>query len=137
MSAHVQEAGTGVDRRLRAVVAVTAVVTAVGMLWLVQVAVGAGVAHRTVRVDNQAGLPLQLDALDAGGGRLGLGEAKPRTTSSFQEVADPGGAWTFVASYGGQEVWRQDMTGRELTDRDGTVQVPAAATAGLERQGYR
>jgi hypothetical protein len=137
MSVHVQKTGSGVDRPLRAVVAVTAIVTAVGMLWLVQAAVGAGLARRTIRVDNQAGLPVQLDALDGRGGRLGLGEVEPRTTSSFQEVADPGGAWTFVATYGGQEVWRQDMTGRELAGRDWTVRVPAAATAELERQGYR
>jgi hypothetical protein len=137
MSVHVGQADTGVDRPVQVVVVVTAVLTAIGMLWLVQAAVGGGFPHRTVRVDNQAALPVQVDALDAGGGRLGLGVAKPRATAAFHEVADPGGPWTFVATYGGEEVWRQELTRRELAGRDWRVQVPAEATAALERLGHR
>jgi hypothetical protein len=80
---------------------------------------------------------MQVDAVDGGGARMGLGEAGPRATTTFQEVADLGTPWTFVASYGGREVSRQTLTGRELADRGWTVQVPAAAAADLERQGYR
>ena len=42
-----------------------------------------------------------------------------------------------MVSYGGQEVERQRVSGRELADRGWTVQVPETATAELERQGYR
>jgi hypothetical protein len=137
MSVGLRRPDTEVDRPLLALVAVTAVLTAVGMLWLVRAAVGEGVAYRTIRVDNQAALPVQVDVVDGGGGRMGLGEAGPRAASTFREVADPGRSWTFVASYGGREVARLTLDGRELAGRGWTVQVPAAATAELERQGYR
>jgi hypothetical protein len=136
MSVSLRRPEAEVDRALLALVAVTAVLTAIGMLWLVRAAVGEGVAYRTIRVDNQGALPVQVDATD-GGGRMGLGEAGPGATTTFQEVADPGPSWTFVASYGGREVARQTLSGRELAGRGWTVQVPAAATAELERQGYR
>jgi hypothetical protein len=42
-----------------------------------------------------------------------------------------------VATYGGEEVWRQELTRRELAGRDWRVQVPAEATAALERLGHR
>jgi hypothetical protein len=89
-----------------------------------------------VRVDNQATLPLQVDAVD-GGGRLGLGEAGPLATATFHQVADLGRTWTFEVTYGGREVSRQTITGEELAGRDWTIRVPAAATADLERQGFR
>ncbi len=39
--------------------------------------------------------------------------------------------------YGGQELLRQTIDGRELAGRGWTVQVPEAATMELEHQGYR
>jgi hypothetical protein len=119
---------------VQAVVAVTALLTALGMAWLVQAGIGDEPTYRTVRVDNQASLPLQVDAVD-GAGRLGMGEAGPRATASFDEVVDLGRTWTFVVTYGGREVSRQTITGEELAGRDWTIQIPAAATAALERQG--
>ena len=93
--------------------------------------------YRTVRVDNQAALPVQVDVAGPGGGRLGLGTAGPRATTTFAEVADPGGTWTFVVSYGAQELLRQPVSGQELAGRDWTFQVPDDVTMELERQGYR
>jgi hypothetical protein len=117
---------------------VTVTVVAIGALSLVRAALGGRVAgYRTVRVDNQAGLPLQVDVVDAGGGAMGLGKAGPRSTTTFWEVADLGRQWTFVAGYGGREVARQTLTGRELAARGWTVQIPAQATADLEAAGFQ
>jgi hypothetical protein len=137
MNVRVRPNGAGTDRPV-AVVAITAVVlTAIGAVWLAQAALGGRPAYRTVRVDNRAAVPLQVDAVGANGGRLGLGEAGPRTTTTFSEVADQGATWTFVVSYGGGEVLRQTVSGQELAGRGWTVQVPEDITMELERQGYR
>ena len=75
---------TGLDRPtatgdpvVRAVLAVTAVVTVIGILALLRAA-GGGVDHVTVRIDNQAGLAVQVDALDAFGDRVGWARPNPR-----------------------------------------------------------
>ena len=118
MNVRIERPGTGTDRPVQILLAVTVAVAAIGALSLVRAALGDRVGgYRTVRVDNQAGLPLQVDAVDATGGTMGLGEAGPRLATTFQEVADLGRAWTFVASYGGREVARQTLTGRELAAR--------------------
>jgi hypothetical protein len=137
MSVRVRPDGTGIDRPALAVALLAVVVTAVGALWLVSSAVGGRPDYRTVRVDNRAALPLQVDAVAGDGGRLGLGLAGPRATTTFREIPDLGGTWTFVLSYGGQELWRQAVAGRELAGRGWTVQVPDDVTLELERQGYR
>ena len=63
------------DPVVLAVLAVTAVITVTGILALVRAAVGGGVDHVTVRIDNQAGLAVQVDALDPSGADVGdLGE---------------------------------------------------------------
>ena len=137
MSVRVRPNGAGIDRPVLVLAVAAVVVTVLGALWLVRAAVGGRPDYRTVRVDNQAALPLQVDVAGADGGRLGLGLAGPGATTTFREVADPGGTWTFVVSYGGQEVWRQAVGGRELAGHGWTVQVPDAVTLELERQGYR
>jgi hypothetical protein len=137
MSVRVRPGGTEVDRPVLAVAVLAVVVTAVGALWLASSAVGGRPSYRTVKVDNQAGLALQVDASGRDGGRLGLGLVDPEAVTTFEEVVDLGGSWTFVVSYGGQEVWRQEVDGRELAGRGWTVQVPAEVTLALERQGYR
>jgi hypothetical protein len=137
MSVRVRPSGAEIDRPLVALSLLAVVVAALGALWLVPTAVGGRPDYRTVRVDNRAGLPLQVDAAGSDGGRLGLGQAAPRATTTFQEVADPGESWTFVVSYGGQELLRQAVSGQELAARGWTVQLPEAATVELERQGYR
>lgn len=137
MSVRIERPGTGTDRPVQVLVAVTVAVAAIGVLFLVRAALGDRVGgYRTVRVDNQAGLPLQVDAVDAAGGAMGLGEAGARSATTFQEVADLGREWTFVASYGGREVARQSLAGRELAARGWTVQIPARATADLEAAGF-
>jgi catechol 2,3-dioxygenase-like lactoylglutathione lyase family enzyme len=76
-------------------------ITIVGTLALVRTAVGGRVDHVTVRVDNRAGLAVQVDALDASGDRVDLGEDEAKTLTSFQEIPDIGERWTLVAAYGG------------------------------------
>jgi hypothetical protein len=138
MNVRIQPPETGTDRPVQVLAAVAIAVAAIGMLSLMRSAIGDMTAdHRIVRVDNQTGLAIQVDALDAAGGRMGLGLAGPRSTASFQEVLDLGRAWTFVASYGGQEVARQELTGSELAAAGWTVRIPARATADLEAAGFR
>jgi hypothetical protein len=137
MSVRLRSAGTAIDRPVLAAALLAVVVTAVGALWLGQAALGGRPDYRTVRVDNQAALPVQVDVAGADGGRLGLGVAGPRATTTFREVADPGGTWIFVVSYGGQELLRQPVSGQDLADRDWTFQVPDDVTMELERQGYQ
>jgi hypothetical protein len=137
MSVRVRPNGAGIDRPVLVLAVVAVAATALGALWLARSAVGGRPDYRTVRVDNQAALSLQVDAVDGDGGRVGLGLAGPQATTTFQEVPDLGGTWTFVVSYGGQEVWRQAVGGRDLAGRGWTVQVPDTVTLGLERQGYR
>jgi hypothetical protein len=137
MSVRVRPNGAGVDRPVLVLAVAAVAVTALGALWLAMAAAGGRPDYRTVRVDNRAALPLQVDAVDGDGGRMGLGLAGPRATTTFREVPDLGATWTFVASYGGQEVWRQAVGGRELAGRGWTVQVPDSVTTELERQGYR
>jgi hypothetical protein len=136
MSVRLRSSGAGTDRPVLVLALVAVLVAAVGAIWLAQAALGGRPAYRTVQVDNRAALALQVDA-DGAGGRLGLGLAAPRATTAFHEVVDLGTTWTFVISYGGHEVRRLRVSGRELADRGWTVQVPETATAELERQGYR
>jgi hypothetical protein len=137
VSVRVRPNGAGIDRPVLVLAVAAVVVTVLGALWLVRAALGGRPDYRTVRVDNQAALSLQIDAVDGDGGRVGLGLARPQATTTFQDVPDLGGIWTFVVSYGGQEVWRQAVGGRELAGRGWTVQIPDAVTLELERQGYR
>jgi hypothetical protein len=137
MSVRLRPSGAEIDRPLVALSLLAVVAAALGALWLVPTAVGGRPDYRTVRVDNRAGLPLQVDAAGPDGSRLGLGRAAPKATTTFQEVADPGESWTFVVSYGGQELLRQAVSGQELAARGWTVRLPEDVTVELERQGYR
>ena len=137
MSVGVRKNGTGLDRPVLAVAVAAVVIAAVGALWLVLASLGGRPDYRTVRVDNQAGLALQVDAVGADGGVLGLGLAGPGATTTFHELPDLGRTWTFVFSYGGRELLRQPVGGRELAGNGWTVQVPGEVTMELERQGYR
>ena len=137
MSVRVRPPGSGIDRPVLVMAVAAVVVAGLGAIWLVQAALGGRPSYRTVRVDNPTALPLQVDATGPDGGRLGLGVAEPRATTAFAEVVDLGSTWTFVVSYGGQEVLRQTVSRQELAGRDWTVQIPQATTAELERQGYQ
>jgi hypothetical protein len=137
MSVRVRPTGNGIDRPVLAAALAAVVIAAVGALWLAQAALGGRPEYRTVRVDNQATLPLQVDVAGAGGDLLGLGVAGPRAATTFYEVADPGRTWTFVISYGGRELLREAVSGQELAGRDWTFLVPDDVTMDLERQGYR
>lgn len=137
MSVRVRPNGAGTDRAVLALAALAVAVTAVGVLWLAVAAAGGRPDYRTITVDNRAGLPLQVDAVASDGGRLGLGLAGAKGVTSFHELPDLGRTWTFVFSYGGKELLRQPVGGRELAGDGWTVQVPGEVTMELERQGYR
>jgi hypothetical protein len=138
MTTRLDDATTTTDPVVRGIVIVTMAITIVGVLALIRAAVGgSGVDHVTVRIDNQAGLAVQVDALDASGARVGLGETEPRTVTTFHEIPDIGSRWTLVASYGGQQVHRQTLARTALAAGNWTVTIPAGATSALERAGFQ
>ena len=137
MNTRLDDPTTITDPMVRGVVIVTAVITILGVLGLIRAAVGGGGDHVTVRVDNQAGLAVQVDVLNASGDRVGLGEAKPGMLTTFWEVPDVGARWTLVATYGGQEVHRETLPRTTLAAGDWTIVIPADATDPLERAGFR
>lgn len=138
MNTRLDDLTTTADPVVRGIVVVTMAITIVGVLALVRAAVGgSGVDHVTVRIDNRAGLAVQVDALDASGDRVGLGEAEPRTLTTFQEIPDIGSRWTLVATYGGQQVHRQTLARTALAAGNWTVTIPAGATSALERAGFQ
>jgi hypothetical protein len=137
MTMRLDDQTTTGDPMIRGVLIVTAVITIIGVVALIRAAVGDGVDHVTVRVDNQAGLAVWVDALDASGDRVGLGEAKPGTLTTFQEIPDVGARWTLVAAYGGQEVHRETLARATLAAANWTIVIPADTTHPLERAGFR
>jgi hypothetical protein len=138
MNARLDETTSTTDPVVRGIVVVTLAITIVGVLALIRAAVGGiGVDHVTVRIDNQAGLAVQVDALDASGDRVGLGQAEPRTLTTFHEIPDIGARWTLVATYGGQQVHRQTLARTALAAGNWTVTIPAGATSALERAGFQ
>jgi hypothetical protein len=138
MNARLDNPLTEVNPLLRGMLISTLAIAAIGMLLLlVRASVGGGVDHVTVRVDNQAGLGLQVDTIDAPGARVGLGSAAPKTLTTFQEIPDIGQRWTFVASYAGRQVHRVTITKTEFAARGWTVTIPATATTQLEEAGSR
>ena len=137
MTARVDETTSQADPVVRGIAVVTVAITIVGMLALVRAAVGGRVDHVTVRVDNRAGLAVQVDALDASGDRVGLGQADARTLTGFQEIPDIGARWTLVAAYGGREIYRETLTRTALAAGNWTVTIPASATSTLERAGFQ
>jgi hypothetical protein len=137
MNARLDNPLTAADPLLRGLLITTLAIAAIGMLLLVRASVGGGVDHVTLRVDNQAGLVLQVDTIDPSGARVGLGSAAATTLTTFQEIPDVGPRWTVVASYGGRQVHRVTMTKAELAARGWTVSIPATATTQLEGAGFR
>jgi hypothetical protein len=137
MNARLEETTSRADPVVRGIVVVTVAITIVGTLALVRAAVGGRVDHVTVRVDNRAGLAVQVDVLDASGDRVGLGEAEAGTLTAFQEIPDAGARWTLVAAYGGRVVHRQTLARAALAAANWTVTIPAGATGELERAGFR
>jgi catechol 2,3-dioxygenase-like lactoylglutathione lyase family enzyme len=137
MNTRLDEPTTTGDPVVQGILVLTLTITIVGVLALIRAAVGGGVDHVTVRVDNRAGLAVQVDALDASGGRVGLGEAEPKTLTTFEEIPDIGARWTLVAAYGGREVHRVTLARSELAAHNWKVTIPASATVALERAGFQ
>lgn len=128
---------TTADPVVRGILIVTMVLIVVGVLALIRAAMGGRAHHVTVRVDNQTGLAVQVDVLDPVGARVGLGEAEPSSLRTFQEVPDLGARWSFVAGYGGREVYRETLARTELASRNWTVTIPADATDAFEQAGFQ
>jgi hypothetical protein len=122
---------------VRGILIVTMAVIVVGFLALVRATMGAETDHVTVRVDNQTGRAVQIDALDHASARVGLGEAEPGALRTFHEVPDIGAHWTFVAAYGGREVYREALARTELAARNWTITIPADASDALEQAGFQ
>jgi hypothetical protein len=126
------------DWTIQALVAITLVIAAIGVGWLV--AAGATDDHvqhlPVVRVQNQTHLPLQLTVVDRDGARLTLGTHQPGPSSNL-DVVDMGPTWTFVASYGGREVFRRTVPRSEVTSRGWSLVIPTGTAAAVERQGFR
>jgi hypothetical protein len=137
MNLRLERPSADADQAVGAIVIAAFLLTAVGVLLLIRAELDGGVGHVTVQVDNQTGLPIHIVAVDARGGTVGLGEAAPRTTTPFQEIPDIGRRWTFVASYGGREVYREQLLREDLEADGWTLHVPAGATTALERAGFR
>ena len=137
MNARLDETTSQADPVVRGIVVVTVAITIVGILALVRAALGGRVDHVTVRVDNRAGLAVQVDALDASGDRIGLGEAEAETLTSFQEIPDIGEHWTVVAAYGDREVYRETLARTTLAASNWTITIPASATSALDLAGFQ
>jgi hypothetical protein len=137
MSLRLGRPSTEADPAVSAIVVVTCILTAVGVLLLIRAQFDGSPRHVGVRVDNQTRIPLQIDAEDAAGSTVGLGEAGPRRLTPFVEVPDIGQRWTFVAAYGGREVYREQLLRAELVADGWVVRIPASATTARERAGFR
>ncbi len=136
MNTRLDDPRTTGDPVVRGLVVLTLAITIVGVLALIRAAVGGGVDHVTVRIDNQAGLAVQVDAVDAAGDRVALGEADASTLTTFSEIPDIGDRWTLVATYGGRQVHRATVARSDLAAANWTLTIPAGATTALERAGY-
>jgi hypothetical protein len=123
---------------IQALAAATLLLVAVGAGWLMEVAAtDDSVRHLpAVRLENQTHLPLQLTVVDRDGAELTLGTHDPGSSTVYQ-VVDMGPTWTFVASYGGREVFRQAVPRAEVESRGWSLVIPAGITSDLERQGFR
>lgn len=137
MNVRLEHPGIGSDRPVRALAAVAVVLTAIGLLALLRASLGGAPGHQTVRIDDQAGLALPVEVVGAGGKAVSLGVAQPRSSTEVVEALDVGEDWTFVATYGGREVFRTALSRDELASAGWTVRIPGSATAELERAGYR
>jgi catechol 2,3-dioxygenase-like lactoylglutathione lyase family enzyme len=137
MNTRLGDPTTTADPVVRGILVVTMAITTLGVLALIRAAIGGGVDHVTVRVDNQAGLAVQVDAVDSAGDTVGLGEAGRKSLTTFQGIPDIGPRWMLVATYGGREVHHQTLARTELAARNWTVTMPAGATSALERAGFR
>jgi hypothetical protein len=134
MTTRLDQPTTTADPVVRAILALTLAITLVGVAALLRAATADRVHHvPAVRVQNQAALPLQVDALDPTGARVGLGLAK----AGARSASDVGPTWTLVATYGGEEVHREAVARAALAARDWTVTIPADAAATLERAGFQ
>lgn len=137
MNVRLEDPDTGTGRAIRVLAVAAVIVAAIGLLVLMRAAVGGMADHRTVQLDNETALQLRVDVLNASGSSVAVGTAQPRSRTTVTEAVDVGAHWTFVATYGGREVFREAVPRDQLAARGWTLRIPASATAELERAGYR
>jgi hypothetical protein len=137
MNVRLEDPDIGTSRAIRVMAVAAVIVAAIGLLVLVRAAVGGVPDHRTVHLNNQTALQLRVDVLDASGSLVAVGTAQPRSRTTVTEAVDIGAQWTFVATYGGREVFREALPRDQLAARGWTLRIPASATAELERAGHR
>jgi hypothetical protein len=137
MNVRLDHSGIGTDRAVQLLAGIAVAVAAIGLLVLLRATLSGTPGHHTVQIDNQTGLELRVEVLDASGTAVSLGVARPRSSTAVAEAVDVGQDWTFVASYGRQEVFRTALSRAELASQGWTVRIPGSMTAGLERAGFR
>jgi hypothetical protein len=137
VNARLDRPPTSTDPALQVLLAAAVLVAAVGAVLLLRAATASTVGHVTLRVDNQASLPLTLEAIDRTGSRLTVGSATAKSQTTIDEVVDIGDQWTIVAAYAGQEVHRESVSKAELRARGWTFAIPADATDQLEQAGFQ
>jgi hypothetical protein len=137
MNVRLEDPYLGTGRAIQSLAVAAVIVAAIGLLVLARAAVGGMPDHRSVHLDNQTALQLRVDVRDASGSSVAVGTAQPRSRTTVTEAVDVGAHWTFVATYGGREVFREALPRDQLAARGWTLQIPASATAELERAGYR
>ena len=137
MNTRLDSPPTRTDPALQVLLAVATIAAVLGTMVLVRAALATNVGHLTLQVDNQAGLPLTVAALDRSGTRLAVTSAQPRAQTTVYELVDLGERWTFGAAYAGREVHRQTLSKAELRARGWTITIPASATRQLEQAGFR
>lgn len=126
------------DQLTRVLAVVTVMLSVLFVAWLLSTATaGPPRTVDTITIDNRTGLTVAVDAVgDAGA--LALGVVAPEGPTVRHEIEDLGDTWTFVASYGGDEVARTPPLSRARLAAEGwTVRFePTPATQELRRAGF-
>jgi len=126
------------DQLSRVLAVVTVMLSVLFVAWLLSTATaGPPRTVDTITIDNRTGLTVSVEAV-GGAGALALGMIEPGGTTARHEIEDLGDTWTFVASYGGDEVARTPPLSRARLAADGwTVRLdPTPATRELRDAGF-
>jgi hypothetical protein len=83
-------------------------------------------------VHNATDAPVSVHVSGASGGVLGLGTVDPKSSVTFEEVADQGSSWRFRFSVGPQAIGQLRRTTEQLDAAGWRVTVPAGAAESLD-----
>lgn len=96
-------------------VAIVAVLAAALVVWLgIGILTDSTPSRMTVELENQTGLTLNVEAVDAEGDVTALGRIEPGAAKTRVDVPVPSSEWTYVARYADEEVWRSDPVTPEV-----------------------